>query len=393
MMKTCNIEYKKIGEIANYRRGSFPQPYTDSSYYGGEGSMPFVQVADVDEKFRLVDNTKNTISKKAQPLSVFVPSGTVIVTLQGTIGRVAITQYDSYVDRTIAIFEGLSNDLDKKYFAYQLKNKFDYEKQFARGSTIKTITKEEMTNFVIPIPPIDVQRKIVTILDKMDCELISYLEEEQKLRIKQYEFWKNELLDLFHKKYPTKKLGELTSYSKDRINYLEINENNYVSVENLLQNKKGKTNATHLPKSGNCTKFVPGDILIGNIRPYLKKIWLADCVGGTNGDVLDIRITDDNIINSKFLYYVLSSDNFFEYDNNNSKGAKMPRGSKDLVMDYLIPVPSLKEQGKIVEVLDRFDKLLNDMDSGIPAEIELRKKQYEYYRNKLLSFEEMIVNE
>jgi type I restriction enzyme S subunit len=62
-------------------------------------------------------------------------------------------------------------------------------------------------------------------------------------------------------------------------------------------------------------------------------------------------------------------------------------------MDYLIPVPSLKEQGKIVEVLDRFDKLLNDMDSGIPAEIELRKKQYEYYRNKLLSFEEMIVNE
>ncbi len=71
----------------------------------------------------------------------------------------------------------------------------------------------------------------------------------------------------------------------------------------------------------------------------------------------------------------------------------MPRGSKDLVMDYLIPVPSLKEQGKIVEVLDRFDKLLNDMDSGIPAEIELRKKQYEYYRNKLLSFEEMIVNE
>ena len=154
--KLCpnGVVFKKIGEIANYRRGSFPQPYTNESYYGGEDAMPFVQVADVKDNFRLVDSTKNTISKLAQPLSVFVPKGTVIVTLQGTIGRVAITQYDAYVDRTLAIFEGLSSELNTKYFVYQLKSKFDYEKQFARGSTIKTITKEEMTEFKIPIPPI-----------------------------------------------------------------------------------------------------------------------------------------------------------------------------------------------------------------------------------------------
>ena len=151
-IKKEKINYYKIGELANYRRGSFPQPYTNPSFYGGEGSMPFVQVADVTENYRLVEKTKNTISTIAQPLSVFVPKGTVIVTLQGTIGRVAITQYDSYVDRTIAIFENLSDKLDRKYFAYQLKNKFNYEKQFARGSTIKTITKEEMTDFLIPVP-------------------------------------------------------------------------------------------------------------------------------------------------------------------------------------------------------------------------------------------------
>ena len=68
------------------------------------------------KNFRLVDSTKNTISKIAQPLSVFVPKGTVIVTLQGTIGRVAITQYDAYVDRPLAIFEGLSSELNTKYF-------------------------------------------------------------------------------------------------------------------------------------------------------------------------------------------------------------------------------------------------------------------------------------
>ena len=121
--KMCpnGVEYKKIGDIANYRRGSFPQPYTNEFYYGGEESMPFVQVADVRDDFKLAVKTKNTISKLAQPLSVFVPKGTVIVTLQGTIGRVAITQYDSYVDRTLAIFEDLSPKLNTKYFVYQLK--------------------------------------------------------------------------------------------------------------------------------------------------------------------------------------------------------------------------------------------------------------------------------
>ena len=106
------VEYKTIGEVATYRRGSFPQPYTNSAFYGGEDAMPFVQVADIeDEGFRLKKETKQTISKLAQPKSIFVPKGSVICSIQGTIGRVAITQYDSYVDRTIAIFDGFKLEI------------------------------------------------------------------------------------------------------------------------------------------------------------------------------------------------------------------------------------------------------------------------------------------
>ena len=109
------VEYKTIGEIATYRRGSFPQPYTNPLFYGGEASMPFVQVADIEnEGFKLKENTKQTISKIAQPKSVFVPAGTVICSIQGTIGRVAITQYDAYIDRTIAIFETFKIEVDRK---------------------------------------------------------------------------------------------------------------------------------------------------------------------------------------------------------------------------------------------------------------------------------------
>ena len=110
------VEWKTLGEVAKFRRGSFPQPYGKSEWYDGAGAMPFIQVVDVGEDMRLVQNTKNKISKLAQPKSVFVQEGTVIVTLQGSIGRVAITQYDCYVDRTLAIFESYQFEINKKVY-------------------------------------------------------------------------------------------------------------------------------------------------------------------------------------------------------------------------------------------------------------------------------------
>ena len=153
-----------------------------------------------------------------------------------------------------------------------------------------------------------------------------------------------------------------------------------------MQDRAGKRNAEKVPANGNSIKFNCEDILIGNIRPYLKKIWFADCVGGTNGDVLAISVIDKKFAYPKFLYYVLAADGFFEYDNQNSKGAKMPRGNKDAIMSYEFYLPTMEKQEKIADMLDRFDKLCHDISEGLPAEITARQKQYEYYRNKLLSF-------
>ena len=98
LLDGTEVEWKVLDDVVEFRRGSFPQPYGNSSWFDGEDSMPFVQVADVsNEGFCLNKQTKKRISKLAQPKSVFVKSGTVVVTLQGTIGRVAITQYDCYV--------------------------------------------------------------------------------------------------------------------------------------------------------------------------------------------------------------------------------------------------------------------------------------------------------
>ncbi|MBQ0015765.1 MAG: restriction endonuclease subunit S [Bacteroidales bacterium] len=119
-----------------------------------------------------------------------------------------------------------------------------------------------------------------------------------------------------------------------------------------------------------------------------KKIWQSDRTGGTNGDVLCVRVVKrmQNAIIPRFLFHLLSSNAFFEYDMNYAKGAKMPRGDKKAVLDFPIPIPSLEEQERIVNILDRFDALVNDLSKGLPVEIEARRKQYEYYRDKLLTF-------
>ena len=182
-----------------------------------------------------------------------------------------------------------------------------------------------------------------------------------------------------------KPLGEIAEYSTKRISSVLLNKSNYVGVDNLLQNRAGKTDSNYVPTDGNLTGYYENDILIGNIRPYLKKIWHADRVGGTNGDVLVVHLTDETI-NPRYLYQVLADDKFFGYNMQHAKGAKMPRGNKLKIMEYSIPLPPLVKQERIVAILDKFDALTTSITEGLPREIELRQKQYEYYRNRLLSF-------
>lgn len=184
------------------------------------------------------------------------------------------------------------------------------------------------------------------------------------------------------------KLKDVTVQPKEKISVNDLDSNNYVGVENLLQDKKGKTTAASIPKEGNATQYLINDILIGNIRPYLKKIWQADNNGGTNGDVVVIRKQEEfkEKIQDRFLFHILSSEKFFEYDMKYAKGAKMPRGDKKQIMNYQFYLPPLNVQNYVVSVLDKFETLVHGVEDSLPREIELRKKQYEYYRDKLLDF-------
>lgn len=180
-------------------------------------------------------------------------------------------------------------------------------------------------------------------------------------------------------------MGEVAIYATARISSTDLDADSYVGVDNMLPDMRGKVASSYTPKSGTSIAYQVNDILIGNIRPYLKKIWQADSSGGTNQDVLVIR-GRGNELKPRYLYHLLASDGFFAYNTQFAKGAKMPRGDKDAIMKYSISIPPLAEQARIVAILDQFDTLVNDLSSGLPAEIKARRQQYEHYRDRLLSF-------
>lgn len=174
-------EQCKLSECAGFRRGSFPQPYGNKKWYDGEEAMPFVQVADVAADMKLVDDTKQKISKLAQPMSVFADKGSVLVTLQGSIGRVAIAQYGAFVDRTVLIFDRYNQDINKTFWAYIIKEKFIDEARKAPGGTIKTITKEALSDFDLMLPSYDEQKKLGTFLENLDCLINLHQQKYDKL--------------------------------------------------------------------------------------------------------------------------------------------------------------------------------------------------------------------
>ncbi len=134
----------------------------------------------------------------------------------------------------------------------------------------------------------------------------------------------------------------------------DVSTDVYISTENMLPDKGGITRASSIPMDGMVTRYYPETVLISNIRPYFKKIWFADKEGGCSNDVLCFK-GNDVLINSKYLYYLLAQDIFFDYVMLGSKGSKMPRGDKDHIMKWKVSIPPVDEQKRIAGVLSSLD--------------------------------------
>ena len=197
----------------------------------------------------------------------------------------------------------------------------------------------------------------------------------------------------FEGEWQETRLKEISKFSKERLNSIELSCSNYVTTENMLQDYKGIVSATNLPTNTNVVKFSKGDVLLSNIRPYLKKVWYADRNGGCSADVFVFKALP--ICDSIFLHHVIANDRFIKFVMGGAKGVKMPRGDKEQMITYKVGLPCIEEQKKIANLLSLFDeristqnKIIDKLQSlikGIMVELQKQGQNKGNWRNVLLS--------
>lgn len=256
---------------------------------------------------------------------------------------------------------------------------------------IPAVSKKQVEEFKVPVPPLEVQREIVHVLDSFTL-LTAELAAELAARQKQYEFYRDELLNTdenrIELKQVVKKASSGSTPNKKNIEYYEggmipwirtqdVKFNEITAVDSFITEKAvQETSAKWIPE--NCVIVAISGATAG--RCAINKIKAT-----TNQHCLNM-IVDESKALYKYVFYCVA--NQYEELIARKQGARGDLNSS-LILSLKIPVPPLSEQQRIVDILDRFDALCNDITSGLPAEIEARKKQYEYYRDKLLTFKEL----
>ena len=204
-------------------------------------------------------------------------------------------------------------------------------------------------------------------------------------------------------------LEDVMNFSTTRVNSSELNEGNYVSTENMLQDYQGIVDAKSVPEDVNVISFSCGDILISNIRPYLKKVWKATYNGGCSSDVFVLKANDN--IESDYLHYVIANDKFINFVMSGAKGVKMPRGDKKQMKTYCLSLPQIQEQKKIStllrlideriatqnKIIDRLQSLIKGMEDNL-LDNPLWEKTYlrsfmQFFSTNSLSWEQLSYEE
>lgn len=306
----------------------------------------------------------------------------ILITRIGNIGfpKIIDWDYEFSIYVTLAVIKK-SKQFNSYYLHSFIQSDF-YQNEIKSKSLLNAtpckINMDELRKTKISLPPDKEQKKIADCLSSLD-ELITVHtnkletlktykkglmqnlfpqegEKVPKLRFKEFEKdgeWKKKTLGQ----------KEISAFVNEKISIEKITLNNYISTENMLADFGGISKATKNPSTGNFTKFVEGDILISNIRPYLKKVWKANIQGGASNDVLVFRSGSD--ILSDYLEFILKNDAFIDFVMKSVQGVKMPRGNKDSMKEYPIMIPLKEEQQKIADTLSSLDDVIKEQINKI----------------------------
>ena len=354
------VEYRPLSDVVEKNYGGGTPSKAKEEYWGGD--IPWASVGDLSNDLMEVLDTRSKITPAGVSGSStnVVPAGAVIVAIKIAPGKMKIAGVDLAINQDI---RGLVlNDLmNARFLTYYFRTL-----RFAgHGTIVKSITNKRLMDTEVPVPPLEIQAAIVEILDKF-TNLEAELEAELEARTLQYEYYRDSLFEAL--------------------------DCPRVSLDSFAKIKNGKTykdfGAGNIPVYGSGgimtyvdrfaydkpTVLIPRKGSLGNLFYLEEPFWNVDTIFYT-------EIDEEQVI-PKFLYYFLRTAHLEDL---NTAGG-VPSLTQKVLNKVLVPVPSLEEQQRIVDILDRFDALTASLSEGLPAELAARRSQYEYYRDQLLTF-------
>lgn len=374
------VEYKKIGELVDYEQ---PGNYiVSSTKYSDEYNIP---VLTAGQTFILgyINETDGVYkSSKDNPVIIF----------DDFTAAFKWVDFEFKVKSSAIKILTVNNTLTTIRYIYHVMGFLNISSDEHKRLWIGTYS-----NIKVPVPPLEVQREIVRILDNFaiaTTEIQQKLQEELAARQKQYEYYRDLLL--------TFKSNESTILN-ERTNELELSGAiRWMKLGDIADIGTGNGNTNEGLDTGKYPFFVRSqDIKYKNEYDFDETAIITSGDGVGVGKIFHfvsgkyalhqrayrVHITSDSVLPKYFFYYFKNS--FLTYISKASFHSSVTSIRRPMMINFPVPVPPLEVQQRIVDILDRFDTLCNDISSGLPAEIEARQKQYEYYRDKLLTFKEL----
>ena len=377
------VEFRPLGDVVLQSVGGGTPKRGQPEFWNGD--IPWASVGDLTNTQIWVTETRSTITQAAVENSStkVVKAGTLIVAVKIAPGTARIAATDIALNQDL---RGLV--LDPSISVEFLRYYFDALSIRGHGTIVKSITNKQLLAIRVPVPPPEVQREIVKVLD-----LFTKLEAELEARRKQYEYYRDQLLTFPEDGGATwAELGSVVEYINGKAH------EKFVSPDGTIP----LVTARFISRNGEANRWVrPEDVLtpamkddvalvlsdLPNGRALARTFFVKDSGSfAINQRVAILRTKATDKLLPRFLFFVMDRNRqLLRFDN----GTDQTHLKKGAVQKLLLPLPPIGEQARIVEILDKFDALVNDLSSGLPAEIEARRKQYEYYRDKLLSFKEL----
>lgn len=392
------VEYKTLTELFDTKNGYTPSKSKEE--YWTNGTVPWFRMEDIRENGNILSKAIQYVSESAIKGSLF-PADSIIVATSATIGQHALIKVPSLANQRftyLVLKDEFKEQIDIMFIYYCCFKLDEYCKECLNQGNFASVDMKKFLKFKFPVPPLEVQREIVRILDNFTF-LTTELAAELAARQKQYEYYKEYLFENHIFDVEWKRLDELFPFIRngfvgtiksfftnetDGIRYLEgtnihdgvISDNEVLYVTKEFHKKHIKNQL----KSDDILMVQSGHI--GECAVVGKKY------EGSNCHALIIMSNGGKCLSKYYVYYFHTIKGFKSLTPAIT-GGTIKHVLAGKVGKIKVPVPSLEQQQRIVDILDRFDALCNDITSGLPAEIEMRQKQYEYYRDKLLTFKEL----